>query len=164
METGRSAHLSRVRRAPLLWAAFAVIAQVIFATVLVPRLPESFLIWFNADRASLGDMYYRFDTEGFVVLGWVATAVFVVAAVLCYFFAGSGAGWSLLTAVGVCAVVPLLVGLLYASVIWQLGLSAPADEIPSGIGAIVLAVGVIGLFAGLASLFVRGRGPAPRVG
>lgn len=162
--TGRVGNLARMRRAPLAWAAFALIAQAVFATVLAPRLPESFLIWFNADRATLGDMYYRFGTGDFVVLGWVATAIFVAAAVLCYFFAGSGAGWALLVAVAVCAVVPLVVGLLYASVIWQLGLSVPADEIPSGIGAIVLAVGVVGLFLGLASLFVRGRGSQPRVG
>ena len=92
--TGRVGNLARMRRAPLAWAAFALIAQAVFATVLAPRLPESFLIWFNADRATLGDMYYRFGTGDFVVLGWVATAIFVAAAVLCYFFAGSGAGWA----------------------------------------------------------------------
>ena len=149
--------LSRARLAPLGWAAFALIAQIVFVTALAPRLPSSFLIWFNANRASLGDMYYRFATADFVVLGWVAVGVFVLAGLLCYFFAGSGAGWALILALVLCAVVPLVVGLLYASVIWQLGLTAPAQEIPSGVGAIALAVGIIGLALGLFSLLVKRR-------
>ena len=145
----------RARWLTLGWAAIALIAQIVFVTILAPRLPSSFLIWFNADRASPGDMYYRFATPDFAIVGWVAVAVFVVAALLCYFFAGSGTGWALLVAVGVCAVVPLLVGLLYASVIWQLGLAAPANEVPSGVGAIVLVVGIVGLVAGLYSLIAK---------
>lgn len=144
-----------------MWAAFAVVAQIVFATVIAPRLPASFLIWFNADRASVGDMYYRFGTADFVTVGWVASAIFVAVAALCYFVADRG--WSMILAVAVCTLVPLLVGLTYGSVVWQLGRAAPADEIPSVVGAVALAAGVVGLILGLASLVVRGRARKIRV-
>jgi hypothetical protein len=146
----------RVRWFPLGWACIALVAQVVFLTALVPLLPSSFLVWFNADRAGPGDMYYRFDTATFGGVGWVAVAVFAIAGLACALFTRSGRDWPLFVALGVCTVAPLLIGLLYASVIWQLGRTTPAEEIPGGVGAIVLAVGIAALIGSLYTL-VAGR-------
>jgi uncharacterized membrane protein len=146
----------RVRWFPLGWAGIALVAQVVFLTVLAPHLPSSFLIWFNADRAGPGDMYYRFDTATFGGVGWVAVAVFAVAGLLCVFIRPDR-DWLLFVALGVCTVAPLLIGLLYASVMWQLGRTTPAEEIPGGVGAIVLAVGIAGVFGSLYTLMARRR-------
>jgi hypothetical protein len=159
----RSGRFARARWLPLAWTGVALVAQLLFVGVLAPRLPSSFLVWFNADRAAPGDFFYRFATADFIVVGWIAVAVFAAAAILCAILDPARAGWTVLLALIVCLCVPLLIGLLYASIIWQLGLPAPADEIPSGIGVVALIVGVLGLVLGFGSL-ILGRRPATSPG
>jgi len=146
--------LRNTRWFPLGWAAVAAVAQLVFVSVLAPNLPSSFLVWFNANRAAPGDHYYRFATADFVTVGWVFVAVFAAAALVCFFAAYAGGTWTSLLALVVSVTVPLLIGLLYGSVFWQLGLDSPAQEISSGIGVVALALGVIGLFVGLATFFL----------
>ena len=143
----------RARWVPLFWSGAAALAMLGFATLLAPRLPASFLVWFNADRASPGDMYYRLTTDDSVVAGWLLVAIFSIAALICVFFAGRGIGWALFLGLGVSVTAPLLVGLLYGSVLWQLGLPSPAQEIPPAVGAFALIAGFAGLASGLFSFF-----------
>jgi len=146
----------RIKVIPLGWAVIALIAQIVFVTVMVPRLPSPVLLWFQFDSASVGDGVYRFAPADLATVGNVIVAIFVVGAVAAS-FAPIDTGWALAAGLAVSAVAPPLVVVELGSTLWQLGMAETPETIPSLTGGLIVVLTIGAVFLGLGSYFIFGR-------
>ncbi|AXT86536.1 hypothetical protein C6I20_16065 [Aeromicrobium sp. A1-2] len=153
---------------PLGWTLAAVVAQVILTAVLVPRLPATIELHV-VGAVSSGPGHYRVAVDGLVLTMWILLAVLALVSVGLALLAAVGRSTPVTSAAAavVACLIPTGLGLLVASVLPQVGASAPAEVGTSGGGGSAWAtVGlVVGLALGLVSVLalpqkVRGRNAA----
>ncbi len=140
---------SAISLLPAAWTVVALVVQLVFVSVLMPRLPESTAINFGLlNEPVFGPIQLGFATADLAIIAWVMLGVFAALSVLAFRIRHVGS-WSIV----ITGVIPALTALFLVNVLGQLQPTDWATELARGI-TVVSIPAFVGFALGMVSDYV----------